>query len=338
MRRIRRRGFTLIELLVVIAIIAILVALLLPAVQSVREAARRSQCQDHLHNIAIAMHNYESTHKMFPPGYVDLRGAPGGSLAVDDQPHWAWSALLLPFVEQKPLYDALGVGGNGLPVNALDANQSNFQKRIDLFTCPSSSQPDFHNPSPSPGYCVDNSAMTNIGVAITNYVGGNNNRDVRLKFATNSLDGSTGAIGPFFRDSNTKFRDFTDGASNTILLGERSYKIGGRQSHAGTLLIVRDNTGAGPTAADNAPIWNQGIMTITGSTRYPINQTPTASGNCQECQAYSSAHPGGCHVALGDGKVVFVSENIDLNAATNAVDSVFEAMAGMADGVPASLP
>ena len=106
----RNRGFTRIELLVVIAIIAILVALLLPAVQQVREAARKSQCQDHLHNIAIALHDYESSFKMLPAGSArnNPAGACGGNSA------WGWAAAILPYNEQKPLYDQLNVGSLAL--------------------------------------------------------------------------------------------------------------------------------------------------------------------------------------------------------------------------------
>jgi len=338
MKSLRRKGFTLIELLVVIAIIAILVALLLPAVQAVREAARRSQCQDHLHNIAIGMHNYEGAHKRFPPGYVDLRGAKPTSLAADDEPHWAWSALILPFTEQKPLYDTMGVGSRNLPVDALDADGTIFQNSIGLFLCPSSSQPIYHSTSTSPGYCVDNRADVNIGIAVTNYVANNNTNSVRLNPASNGKNGSTGAVGAFYRDSGLQFRDFVDGSSNTLLIGERAYKIQGNLAHAGTLFVVRDNTGAGPPAADNAPQWNQGIMTITGSVVFPINQNPGTNAQCQPCQAYSSSHPGGAHFAMGDGKVTFLSENIDLNTATTVTDSVLEALAGIDDGVSASAP
>ena len=109
---VRRRGFTLIELLVVIAIIAILVAMLLPAVQQVREAARKSQCQDHMHNIGIAIHNYEASHKMFPPLTINPGAfncnannvAGGGGDNIRN--HTAYM-LLLPFIEQKSIYDQI---------------------------------------------------------------------------------------------------------------------------------------------------------------------------------------------------------------------------------------
>ncbi len=346
--RSKRAGFTLIELLVVIAIIAILVALLLPAVQQVREAARKSQCQDHLHNLALAIHSYESSYKCLPPAYVDLRGAPGGSMAVDDQPHWAWSAMILPQIEQKPKYDQLNVSG-GLPVAALDADEDAFKTQIDVFTCPSSPQPAIFSTAEA-GYCVDNSAGKNIPVAIANYVASNNTKAVRLFQATNPLNGATGATGTFFANSSVKFRDWTDGSSNTILLGERTYRIRSRPAHAAMLYVVRDNGGNGPTASSpygsgvfsgGSSSANQGLLSITGTTHVPINTLPNSTGmgdNCSNCQAYSSSHPGGAQFAMGDGKVAFLSENIDLNSVTNEIDSVFEALAGIGDGIPVTVP
>src|SRR5690606_3459494 len=117
MRRIRqpRSGFTLIELLVVIAIIAVLIALLLPAVQQAREAARRSQCRNNLKQLGLAIHNYESSHRAIPPGYVAFADYPNiASLPADDHdpqtwdaaPGWGWGALLLPYIEQAGLFES----------------------------------------------------------------------------------------------------------------------------------------------------------------------------------------------------------------------------------------
>jgi prepilin-type N-terminal cleavage/methylation domain-containing protein len=98
-----RRGFTLIELLVVIAIIGVLIALLLPAVQKIREAAARIQCQNNLHQIGLALHNYHDAARSFPPGYIS-----GFTSAGDDTgPSWGWAALILPQMEQQPLYNSL---------------------------------------------------------------------------------------------------------------------------------------------------------------------------------------------------------------------------------------
>lgn len=100
-----RRGFTLIELLVVIAIIAVLVALLLPAVQQAREAARRSSCKNNMKQLGLALHNYHDTHFSFPPGYLDQDSYGGFGFVDINQGHWAWSASLLPFLDQAPLYN-----------------------------------------------------------------------------------------------------------------------------------------------------------------------------------------------------------------------------------------
>ena len=104
-RRPHSRAFTLIELLVVISIIAVLIALLLPAVQSAREAARRAQCVNNLKQIGLGLFNYENAIGAFPPGYIDRQNNPIFTPDLDMGPGWGWAAMVLPNLEQQPLYN-----------------------------------------------------------------------------------------------------------------------------------------------------------------------------------------------------------------------------------------
>src|SRR5437879_1086509 len=118
MRDSRRKGFTLIELLVVIAIIAILIGLLVPAVQKVREAAARAQCTNNLKQIGLALHSYHGANKYFPPGYIDGNTDPASTPDNDVGPGWGWASFILPYVDQGSLYSqidftqAVGTGVN----------------------------------------------------------------------------------------------------------------------------------------------------------------------------------------------------------------------------------
>src|SRR5690606_1821609 len=130
-----RRGFTLIELLVVIAIIAVLIALLLPAVQQAREAARRSQCQNNLKQLGLALHNYHDTYARFPSA-VFWTDVDGDGQADRDEGHWAWGAAILPFIEQGNLADRMQPGTlTPTQVHALDP--SLLKTPLAVFQCPS---------------------------------------------------------------------------------------------------------------------------------------------------------------------------------------------------------
>lgn len=330
-----RRGFTLIELLVVIAIIAILVALLLPAVQQAREAARRSQCKNNLKQIGIAMHNYHDVHSVLPPGYVDWRYRSNPLATVPDNVgHWAWSIYITPFMDQAGLFDELTPG----PVSAslaISQHTDLMQAGYPAFRCPSDTGPQFHSSSTDPGYAISNNQAsaggTNTGLGLTNYVASNNIANVRQGRASNGV-GTSGAIGIFYRNSKTRFRDITDGTSTTMMVGERAWKREGGRNSAGTLFAVRDADGKGPAAWDAGnSATNQGLMTIFGSVRHPIN-VALPSANSEQNMAYSSLHVGGAHFVMADGAVRFISENTELsNDGSWTVNSILEAIVGIDD-------
>ena len=131
----RSRGFTLIELLVVIAIIAVLIALLLPAVQSAREAARRMQCVNNLKQIGIALHNYHDALSILPSGYIAASKFIDGE--TDTAPGWSWASMILPQLDQPPLYSSINVY---LPIQAA-ANTTSTQTILSAFLCPSDQIP-----------------------------------------------------------------------------------------------------------------------------------------------------------------------------------------------------
>ncbi len=222
-----RRGFTLIELLVVITIIGLLIALLLPAVQSAREAARRMQCVNNLKQLGLALHNYEGTHHAFPPGYVSAFRADGS----DTGPGWGWAAMLLPQLEQKPLFDAINFS---LPIES-PPNSTGRLPTLAAFLCPS----DAAKPSWT-AWVRDSSGIPSrpiCDVASANYVGVYGTSDP-------GIDGD----GLFYRDSGVGIRDITDGTARTIAVGERSLSLGEATwvgSVTDAVLFPVDNDGIG---------------------------------------------------------------------------------------------
>lgn len=278
-----RRGFTLVELLVVIAIIGILVALLLPAVQAAREAARRSQCNNNLKQIGLALHNYHDTYKCFPPGYL-YRGALG-------DPNWGWMVFILPFMEQQPLYDQLDPGLIPLKTRTTAAvagagiDRTLLQTKIESYLCPSDAPPS--------SFLMEDINFGSISTpdfALANYVGcaGWGDQPARA----NKLNGM------FFGNSFLGFNHVLDGTSNTIFVAEREYKY-----NRGATWIGSGNNDAGTSST-------AALRTLYRGT-FRINYNYPALDSANVGKGWSSNHPGGLNVLLVDASVHFLSETTD---------------------------
>jgi prepilin-type N-terminal cleavage/methylation domain-containing protein/prepilin-type processing-associated H-X9-DG protein len=281
----QRSAFTLIELLVVIAIIAVLIALLLPAVQQAREAARRSQCKNNMKQIGLALHNYHDQANTFPPGYI---GANTTTLLG-----WSWATMLLPHLDQAPLYNSLVFTTS--PATAAGTQYNNQQAPLPAYRCPSDNGP------PTITFPTAQTASATAGSSLiattmnqpfsrSNYAG---------VYGTATL-AYTAGNGTFWENSKRNFRDFTDGTSNTIVVGERR--------SPGT---VNGNAVGGDTmwVCATGQTTTQGMAYVLGDVLYKMNAQ--ATGNIE---AFGSLHSGGAHFLMGDGAVRFISENISTGA------------------------
>ncbi len=279
----RRPGFTLVELLVVIAIIAILIGLLLPAVQKVREAAARVQCTNNLHQIAVALHGYAGDMGWYPSGYVGVVSPDPN----DTTPGWGWGTFLLPYLEQENLYRqinfAVPVGdpsGAGVCTTVLKTYVCPSDRSTGVFTV----------------YGQDNAPLAQ---AATNSYAANSGVGADLDA---ELDQANGL---FSRNSRIRFTDITDGTSNTIAVGERGAFFA--QSpwagavHRGT---VRPTPGAptnNPETVEEAPV--QVLVHVSIHTINDPNTDP---------EDFFTPHTGVALFAFADGSVQPVQANVAL--------------------------
>jgi prepilin-type N-terminal cleavage/methylation domain-containing protein len=351
----KRPGFTLIELLVVIAIIAVLIGLLLPAVQKVREAAARAKCQNNLKQLGLALHNYHDAFQLFPPG-VSLpptvvknagdcfRGSMngGGNAPFSGAP---WTVRVLPYVEQQAL-TTLVVNrdyNNGFPFSQTETAAANyeitFQNAPPVFRCPSfvESQPVWIQPDDvSPPGPTDRFQWPDMFPKINNYSGCQGGGNPPGTANSNNQDACCGGSavaglclasfknGLLIVDGKVPITGVTDGTSNTIMAGESFYN-----------------------ALEPNRTWAQGYRTRHGSNNFPVNLAGTAqpinggeayflanhppTGNLNLhniilTQFFGSHHHGGAQFVMGDGSVHFLNQNINM--------TIYRYLGTRSDGLP----
>jgi prepilin-type N-terminal cleavage/methylation domain-containing protein/prepilin-type processing-associated H-X9-DG protein len=299
MSRHSRKGFTLIELLVVIAIIAILIGLLLPAVQKIREAAARMKCSNNLKQISLAAHNYHDTYNVFAPGW-------------DFATSWGPLAHQLPFIEQQNLCMMMDMNQSIM----MPMNMDTQMTQLSIYKCPS----DFDNPTPSLGAC-------------TNYYGNAGNLPVFV--IARGLNVGEKMNGIFYSGSSrVKMLDITDGTSNTAMFSERILGDGNMG-----LISPREDIFNGPNAspgrpatADEAMVWCDSVDINNPANQFPVvmgapwghgqhsyqHVSPPNGRSCgwlpslRATMVASSRHIGGVNVAFCDGSVHFVRDSINL--------------------------
>lgn len=338
------RGFTLIDLLVVIAIVALLVTLLIPAIQGSREKARRTQCRNNLKQLGLSLANYHDiTTNTFPPGYV--AGTSRGNCSG-----WGWLTMLLPQIDSSNLYNTLGTGYNnptfdsGLGVlgaiPALSPPIGNINTRIASFRCPTdggsysleipvsmTASVEFgrstyvgvcgSDPAWSPGsvYPYTNSSVSNAIGQIGTSTGGSPETGgfgCTAVYAPTTVGTSVnspfyGWRGVFAADSRIGYRDIKDGSSNTLCVGERYTPV----SSYRTTYVTGDATWVGiPTLELERGV---GQSLVLGEASLPINYGVTWVTPRPETTGFGSLHTGGAHFLMCDGTVRFISQNIDMN-------------------------
>jgi prepilin-type processing-associated H-X9-DG protein len=313
-RNLKSAGFTRVELLVVITIIGSLIALLLPAVQAAREAARRLQCGNNFKQVGLALHNYHTVKGCFPVGMFDATTKSG------DPAWWGWSVYLLPYLEQQGVYDMIDFGATAAQGGyfAAGKNQQSCAIPISAYLCPSDPQagelawvnngPYYHGPDPD-----DDAALTDMcGVADS------------AEWTVNGYDpkGFPQVDGVFGAYEPCTIALIRDGTSNTLAVGEVTGK--GSGTRRGELWVTYN-------LLDTLDGIN-GLHTVPGGT-YPDGYVGCYSSG------FASFHPGGCNFVLADGSVHFLSQNMSSGPMpAGQPPSVLHALTTRAGDEPVLLP
>lgn len=296
-----RSAFTLVELLVVIAVIGILIALLLPAVQAAREAARGMSCQNNLRQTGLALQNYHGVYRQLPSGWL-------ANDTDHHEPGWGWAASILPQIEAAPIYNKINFGA------AIEEHEHELirEQVIATYICPSDNSPnlfaiaeggdhddhhddddhdhlgdphddddhDDHGHDHEPGVNVDAEGEPLFQIAKTNYVGVYGTFDIHEDLYRGD--------GLFYGNSRLRFRDILDGLSQTLMVGERDSRLGGSVWHG----VIHDA--------------NEPAARVVGVADHVPN---SPAGHFED---FSSRHPGGAQFILSDGSARLLTEWIDL--------------------------
>jgi prepilin-type N-terminal cleavage/methylation domain-containing protein len=318
------RGFTLVELLVVIAIIGILVALLLPAVQAAREAARRSQCGNNLKQIGLALQNYHDLHRVFPPALLGSGRQNGGAAPPG---HMVMNAtgfmLMAPMLEQQAIYQSYNFSvpssisnPYGYPlaagVTTSNTNQPYYSRPLPVFTCASDTNPasqnNYHANDPTNFYESNFAAQSNYLFATGYYT------DYDSDYANHV--GAYLDLGPFGNNGAAKFGDIKDGTSNTVAIGESKQGIGGGK----TSYVYGPYWGAGVHTCCHGRTRRDTFITTTGGISGPygyvygaVNYDVSGTAHLQRQYAwqFGSYHPAGAQFVMCDGSTRFISDSVD---------------------------
>jgi prepilin-type N-terminal cleavage/methylation domain-containing protein/prepilin-type processing-associated H-X9-DG protein len=299
----KRRGFTLIELLVVISIIGVLIALLLPAVQAVREAARRSQCVNNLKQMGLALQNYHDAIGSFPMSYAARSAFVNG--ATDTAPGWGWGTMILAQLEQEPLFSAVNFG---LPVEG-PQNSTVIRSILATYLCPS-------DPNPGAPFAVTDASGNSIAMTgPTSYAAcvGNDAAD-----STTGLNNDGLGNGVMFRNSRVRLADIIDGSSQTITVGERAWSINsGPWAGVVTNGVIR--RGPANLCPKTGALYYLAATLVQAHCNVMNTDTDPDGG----LDDFSSRHPGGANFVFADGSVHFLKSVLRNSGQTSTGATIY---------------